>query len=123
MKQSAVALSSTESEYISLSEAAREGMHYIYMLKQFGIDITPILIRGDNIGALEIATNTVNNKRTKHIDIRFHHVRDHVQKGHIRLTYIDTANNPADLLTKPLGLEKTRLFTNWILRNKHSHSD
>ena len=60
---------------------------------------TPIFC--DNTSAIAISNNPVLHSRTKHIDIRYHFIRDHIQKGDIELYFISTDNQLADLFTKP----------------------
>lgn len=62
-----------------------------------------------------MADNPVNNKRTKHIDIRYHHVRDWVEKKTIELVKVPTADNMADIFTKALPKPKFEDFTNKLL--------
>jgi hypothetical protein len=74
---------------------------------------TPICI--DNRSAIALGKNFISNKRTKHIDIRFHFIREKVHEGVIVLLPIATTEMPADCLTKPLGQQKflhckTRIF-------------
>ncbi|XP_070144877.1 uncharacterized protein, partial [Drosophila kikkawai] len=77
-KQTVVALSSTGAEYVALSSAAKEAMYLSRLLKEVGCHPAsdPVHIYGDNLSAQQIATNPVHHKRTKHIDIRYHHVRE-----------------------------------------------
>jgi hypothetical protein len=60
----------------------------------------------DNESAIRMADNPVEHSRTKHIDIRYHFLRDHQQKGDIEIAYVNTHNQLADIFTKPLD-EKT----------------
>ena len=102
-KQSTVALSTAEAEYIALSSAAQE----VVWLKQLLQDLKengkqPITIMEDNQGAIAMAKNPVAHRRTKHIDIRYHFVREQVQKGNMQLQYCNTKEMIADIFTKPL---------------------
>ena len=69
----------------------------------------------DNLGTIDVLSNAVNNGRTKHIDVRHLWVRELVNKGIIRMQYIDTDKNTADFLTKPLVGQKVRAFRDAIL--------
>ena len=62
----------------------------------------PIKVMEDNQGAIAIAKNPVGHKRTKHIDIRSHFVREQVQKGIFKIDYLSTKEMVADMFTKPL---------------------
>ncbi|KAL1107968.1 hypothetical protein V6Z11_D03G081400 [Gossypium hirsutum] len=67
----------------------------------------------DNTSAISLTKNPIQHSRTKHIEIRHHIIRDHVQKGEIVLEYIDTFNQLVDLFTKPLDKERF-----WTLRGE-----
>ena len=65
----------------------------------------------DNQSAMKLATDHVCQQRTKHIDIRFHFIRDHIKKGDVVLKYIPSSQNRADALTKPLsGVQISKLL-------------
>ena len=104
-KQTVVALSTSEAEYVALSMAAQEAV----WLRRFLSDLTttelgiPTIIMEDNQGAIAMARNPGSHARTKHIDIRFHYVREAVQQGAIALQYCPTDVMLADLLTKSLA--------------------
>lgn len=99
-KQDGTALSSTESEYIGLSEAAKSGLNVKNVLEELQIKIPLFEIVGDNIGALTLASHNTQHRKTKHIDLRYHHVRDLIETKAMRPNYINTKINPADMLTK-----------------------
>ena len=67
-----------------------------------GVKFDEILLLCDNESAMKIATNPVQNSRTKHIDIRHHFLRDHVNKGDIKIDGIGTYDQLADIFTKSL---------------------
>jgi hypothetical protein len=101
-RQSTVALSTAEAEYIALSSACQEAVWLQRLLTDIGENIKPITIMEDNQGAIAIAKNPVGHKRTKHIDIRYHFVREQTQKGVIEIQYLSTKEMLADMFTKPL---------------------
>lgn len=106
-KQSVVAQSSTEAEYIALSTAAKEAVYLRRLLKEIGcLDQDKIVLLGDNISAQHIAKNPVHHKRTKHIDIKYHFVREKVESKEIELKYVSTNENVADIFTKGLGKQR-----------------
>ena len=72
-------------------------------LEDFKIDLGALEIRCDNTSAINVSKNLVHHSRTKHIDVRHHFLRDHVEKGNIQLTYVRTEDQIADIFTKPLG--------------------
>ena len=111
-KQNDVALSSTESEYIALAEAAREAIWLRNLLH--GLEYTqpqPTKLYGDNSGSLAIANNPQYHKKTKHFDTRNHYIRQRVEKGQIELEFCPTANMTADILTKALPKPKHHIHS------------
>jgi hypothetical protein len=102
-KQSVVALSTLEAEYIALSCASQEAVWIRRLLHDLGQKIDrPTVIKEDNQGAIAMAQNPAGHSRTKHIDIRHHFVREAIQDGIISLEYCPSKDMFADLLTKPL---------------------
>ena len=98
-----MALSTTEAEYLALSHATQEAMWLRTLLDGMGFNQTePTTMFKDNQGTIELAKNPSHHSRTKHIDIKFHHVRDAVAKKKISLRYCPTQEMIADLLTKGL---------------------
>ena len=67
---------------------------------------TAIQIYGDNIGAQQLAKNSMFHARTKHIDVKFHHVREVLKKGDVKISYVPTDEMIADILTKNLPKQK-----------------
>ena len=104
--QKTIALSSTEAEYLSLSDTSRQIVWVNSLLKELGMHLTKIPLCGDNQGFIFIASNPVQEKRTKHIDIRYHFIKDVVERGEISLFFVQTDQNPADMLTKNLARDK-----------------
>jgi hypothetical protein len=104
--QSIVALSSCEAEYIALSETVKQALYMRKLLEPLGLNThVPIEIQSDNQGALAIACEALQSfhPRTKHIDIRVHHLRESVASNLVKLTYCPTERMIADILTKPLA--------------------
>jgi len=101
-KQTTVAVSTMEAEYMALSDASREAIARMQQLSELRCDIPPPTLLSDNQGALDIAENPTNFQRAKHIDIRFHFIRHALLNDSISIHYIPTSDNPADALTKAL---------------------
>ena len=107
--QSVVALSTLEAEYIACSHATRESIWLRRMLKDAAdgmavkVSDRPVPIGCDNQGAIKLITSGVVKQKSKHIDVKYHHVHDEQAKGSIQFRYVTSASNPADLLTKPLA--------------------
>jgi hypothetical protein len=102
-KQTIVATSSTEAEYYGITEAIKEALFMKQFIKHYYLNddetIIP-LIKSDNEGAILMADHATDHNRTKHIDIRYHFIRDHLHKRDIDLQYVETSKNIADILTK-----------------------
>ena len=110
-KQPVVALSTTEAEYVALSAATQEAVWLSRLLTDIKAPPkAPILIKEDNQGTIAVARNPVSHNRTKHIDIKFHYVREALEDGIIDLTYCPTEQMTADMLTKPLARQKFETF-------------
>ena len=107
--QKTVALLSTEAEYMALSDCSRQLLCIRTLLIELGYKPKRIPICADNQGSIFIASNAVTEARSKHIDIQYHFIRDHVNKE-LELFYIEGSKNPADLLTKNLGHIKFHKF-------------
>jgi hypothetical protein len=102
--QPVVAMSTAEAEYVAGAMAAREGVWLRRICTHLDLGQSgPLAINIDNQSALHMATNSSDSARTKHIDLRYHYLRQSVERGAIRLRYIPTDKNAADIFTKPLA--------------------
>ena len=96
-----VTLSSTEAEHFALSEVVKEILFVKQLMDTIGIPIQlPIIVRVDNVGAMFLANNFSVGQRTKHIDIRTHFIREYIEDGIIKVIFIRTDDNVADIFTK-----------------------
>ena len=77
--------------------------------ERFGITMNHILIKCDNTSAISLIENLIQHSRTKHIEIRHHFIRVHVQKGDVAIKFVDTLHQLVDIFTKPL--EKDKFYT------------
>ena len=110
-KQQTVALSSCESEFMALSASVQEAIFLKQLLTPLvGENISPILIYADNKGSISLARNPVYHKRSKHIDIRFFFLREHINSGLIVIQYIQSNENMADLFTHAVPRAKLLKF-------------
>ncbi|KAL5850870.1 hypothetical protein ACOSQ4_008883 [Xanthoceras sorbifolium] len=98
--QSTVALSTTEAEYMAVTEAVKEAIWLQGLLKDLGFGQKHVKVHCDSQSAICLAKNQVYHVRTKHIDVRYHFVREILEEGQILLQKIHTAENPADMMTK-----------------------
>ena len=106
-KQSTVAASSTEAEYMALLQTTKESIWIQRLLSELGRTAENAeVIYDDSQGAIALAHNPEHHARTKHIDIQYHFVRDCVESGKIKLEYCPTVDMVADALTKPLAKER-----------------
>lgn len=96
--------SSCESEYVGLSEAGNEAVHLRQLQGELGIGEGSVVIMGDNESSIKLALNPVFHRRSKHIQIKFHSLRDRIEEGSIELCKVDTGLNAADMLTKNVGV-------------------
>ena len=101
-----VTLSSTEAEYYACSEAVKELIFIQNVIKSMGLPLElPMIAKVDNIGAIFLANNHACGPRTKHIDIRTHFIREHIAEGRLKVEFVRTNDNKADINTKNLGEE------------------
>jgi hypothetical protein len=110
-KQQIIAMSTVEAEYIAQAHAAKEAL----WLRMFVSEIRnepaqAITISSDNQGAIALSKDNKFHARTKHIDVRYHFIREAVEDGKVSVVYIPTDENPADIFTKPLAKAKFRRF-------------
>ncbi|GJR43779.1 retrovirus-related pol polyprotein from transposon TNT 1-94 [Tanacetum coccineum] len=101
-KQTALAISTTEAEYVSAEKACQQALWMKQALIDYDVRLDDVPIMCDNKGAIDLSKNPVQHSRTKHIEIRHHFLRDNVQKGHISIEKVPSVDNIADILTKPL---------------------
>ncbi|WVZ51745.1 hypothetical protein U9M48_002858 [Paspalum notatum var. saurae] len=101
-KQASVSLSTTEAEYISAASCCFQLLWMKATLSDFGLRFGKIPLLVDSTSAISVAKNPVLHSRTKHIDVRFHFLRDHYEKGDIDLVHVASENQLADIFTKPL---------------------
>jgi hypothetical protein len=101
--QRGVVLSSTEAEYVAVSETVREIKFVIQILESMMLQIDyPVIVRVDNVGAIFLANNKTTNERTKHVDIRHHFVREYIEDGIIKIVFVKSKDNDSDIFTKNL---------------------
>jgi hypothetical protein len=103
-KQRVVALSSCEAEYIASANAACQGIWLSRLLGELlNIQAPTVKLLVDNKSAIALSKNLVHHDRSKHIDTRFHFIRDCVDKGEVDVGHVGTRDQLADILTKALG--------------------
>ncbi|KAH7295960.1 hypothetical protein KP509_26G001200 [Ceratopteris richardii] len=100
--QRIVALSTTEAEYISATEASKEAIWLARLCSEFGMSEKALVLGCDNQSAICLAKNATFHACTKHIDVRYHFIREVLEDGLITLIKVNTSENPKDALTKCL---------------------
>ncbi|SPC66753.1 related to retrotransposon protein [Ustilago sp. UG-2017b] len=97
-----------EAEFMAATEAAQEVLFFEHLFKAIGIDVGIPTIFSDNTGTIQVSKDPAQHWKLKHIDTKYHFIRDNMQDGKVRIKYINTTDNLADLFTKPVG--KTTLL-------------
>ncbi len=121
-RQVVVALSSTESEYISTSWGAQQAMWMNNWLDEAGLrEDFPFPLIGDNLGSISLTETNKVHGLSKHIHVRFHYIRDRVRDGEITVTAISTKENIADILTKALPRATHEKFVRQMGLNWRRH--
>jgi hypothetical protein len=114
--QPTVALSSAEAEYMAACACVQEAIYLRQLLGDLGYEQEePTIIYEDNQGCIALAQNPIMHKRSKHIAIKHHFVRERIAMGEVELHYVPTEHQLADLLTKPLGAHRVKLLRSLLM--------
>nr|GEW81516.1 retrovirus-related Pol polyprotein from transposon TNT 1-94 [Tanacetum cinerariifolium] len=111
-RQKSAAISSTEAEYIALSGHCAQILWMRSQLSDYGLGFNKILMNCDNKSAIALCCNNVHHSRSKHIDIRYHFIKEHVENRVIELYFVNTEYQLADLFTKALGRDRIEFLIN-----------
>ena len=96
-----VVLSTTDTEYVAVSEVVKEIKVLYQMLRSIEIKLPlPINVQVDNLGAIWLANNSSESEKTKHVDLRAHFVRDMIKDQVIEINFVKSAENDSDIMTK-----------------------
>ena len=99
--QKVVSLSSAEAEFYACAEAVKEIPFIVQILQFIGIQVkTPVEVLVDNVGAIYMSQNQASSSRTRHMDTRYHFVNDMQANGFIKLRFVKSKKNVADIATK-----------------------
>jgi hypothetical protein len=101
-KQSSVAQSTTEAEYVAAASCSSQLLWIIYTTSDFGEEYTRVLLLHESTSGISFAKNPVLHSKTKHIEVSYHFLRHNVEKGRIALIHVPTHDQLADIFTKPL---------------------
>jgi len=109
-KQSLVATSTMESELVALAETTKEILWTKHILEELKVENETVpLVYCDNQAAMQVASHPTNHDKSKHIDIKNLFMRDYVERGDIKIQYVSTNSNLADLFTKPVKKSKLQV--------------
>jgi hypothetical protein len=104
--QKGVTLSSTEAEYVTISEAVKELKFIYYLLCDLHIKVNlPIVVKTDNIVAICMSENSLTGFRTWYVDTRYHFVREFIKDGFIKIKFVRSVKNYSDLFTNNVNQE------------------
>jgi hypothetical protein len=107
--QKCVALSTTEAEYMAATEACKELLWLKRFMQELGFMQQRYVVLCDNQSTIHLAKNSMFHKRTKHIDVRYHWIRDAIEDKMFELDKVHTDDNGSDMLTKVLASEKLKI--------------
>ena len=119
--QKGVTLSSSEAEYVAISDAVKEIKFLYFLLQNLGIALDlPIVVKTDNIGALFMSQNSSTGVRTRHVDTRYHFIRENIEDGIIKMEFVKSLDNDSDIFTKNVNHESYEKHAKKFLQNKES---
>jgi hypothetical protein len=101
-KRFSVTQSTTEAEYVAAASCCSHILWIVHTMRDFGVRFEKVPLLCDNISAISVAKNLVFNKKMRHVEMRHHFLRDHVEKGDIEMRYINTERRLVNIFTKPL---------------------
>ena len=102
--QQCVTLSSTEAEYVAASQCVSEMEFVRQIVESMGLEVElPMTLYIDNTGAIDLAENWSTTGKTKHIDVRFHYLREMNEQGMIQIKFVKSEWNVSDIFTKNLS--------------------
>ena len=116
--QGNVTLSTTEAEYVSMSEGTKDLLFVLMCLNYIKMKVKlPMVVLIDNIGAIEMLDSRTGQSRTKHIDTRYHWIKNYVDEGKLKVSYVKSENNTSDILTKNLHPKLFEKHANNLVTN------
>lgn len=107
-RQETVATSTTAAEYMATSRACQQAVWMASFMREAGLEQElPTIMYNDNTGSIALTQSAKGHKKAKHIQIRYHYIRERVSEGDVKVVHINSDDNLADILTKPLPKEAT----------------
>ena len=107
--QKCVALSTTEAEYIAATEAGKEMVWLKRFLQELGLHQKEYVVYCDSQSAIDLSKNSMYHARTKHIDVRYHWIREKLEDGSMQVKKVPISENPSDILTRVVPRDKFEL--------------
>jgi hypothetical protein len=96
----------TEAEDVAISEAVKEIRFVYYLLNDIHVQVKiPIIVKTDNVGAIFMSENASTGVRTRHVDTRYHFVREFIEGGFIKIEFVRSVENDSDVFTKNVSQE------------------
>ncbi|GJS22758.1 hypothetical protein Tco_0451390 [Tanacetum coccineum] len=111
-RQKSTAISSMEAEYIALSGCCAQVLWMRSQLTNYGLGFSKIQMYCDNKSAIALCCNNVQHSRSRHIDIRFHFIKEQVENGVVELYFVNTEYQLVDIFTKALCRERIEFLIN-----------
>jgi hypothetical protein len=105
-KQSSVTQCTTEAEYVAVARCCSQILWIVHSMRDFRVIFERVSLMCDNTSTIFVAKNPVFHKRMKHLKVRHHFLRDHMEKRDIEMRYIDIERQLADIFTKPLDASR-----------------
>ena len=112
--QPIIALSTTEAEYITVTETIKRAIWLRGLFCEFSLVHDVTIVHYDSQSAIHLTRDQMFHERTKYIDVRYHFIRDIISQDDVTVTKIGTANNPANMLTKSLPIVKFKYCSDLI---------
>jgi hypothetical protein len=122
-KQNTVAQSSCESEYYAANLAANSLLWLKSLLLELGVTVPTMLLFCDNTAAISVANSAYTSRKLRHVLIAYHHIKDLVANGTITLQYVNTKQQLADVLTKPLTADVFGPLANMLVCNNNNNNN
>lgn len=119
-KQPIVSLSSTEAEYIAAADCVKEVLYLKSVVKELTEEEVKVTLKVDNQSAITLMRTGQFNKRSKHIDVRYHFINEKIEDGQIEVEYCATEDQVADIFTKPLNANKFVKFRRQMMSEDES---
>jgi ketol-acid reductoisomerase len=101
-----VTLFSSEAEYVAMSEAVKEIRFIYFILCDIGIEVElQVVVKTDNVGAMFTTQNSSTGVRSRHVDTRYHFIRENVENGIVKVEFVNSNENDFDIFTKNVSKE------------------